>query len=52
MVHSLGVSEDSGSSILNELQLFDGFFFFFWKTDENRITVVQSTENKSMERFF
>lgn len=49
MIHFLGLSEDSSSSILNQLQLSDGLFRV---TCEDIITVVKSTEDKHEDKLF
>ena len=48
LIHSLSVSEDSSSSVLNQLQLSNRCFS---ETCEDTITVVQSAEDKSMDKF-
>ncbi len=49
VIHPLGVSENSSSSILNQLQLSDGFFR---EAREDTITIVESTEDKCLDTFF
>lgn len=48
MLHYLGVSKDSGRSILDELQLSDRLFA---KTHEDTVAVIYPAENKSVPIF-
>ncbi len=49
MIHFFVVSEDSSSSVLNQLQLSDGLFR---EAHEDTVTIVESADNKNIDKFF